>query len=128
MFRFHKPQNVVTLFHRPSSAASSRVLTLLKQVNATAVAGATEDQASDHSKQLKAQEDQVDFKLDITEEPPTSDQVQAIFEYLGADASKVVKGASTVDDAKSIMKKNADAFQRPLILAMLRDLPKDGTA
>lgn len=52
---------VITLFHSPKSPASTRVHTLLKQTNATAVAHATEDQASDHSKQTELE--RTDFEL-----------------------------------------------------------------
>jgi len=44
---------VITLFHAPSNQASIRAHTLLKQAAATSQATATEDQASDHTKQSK---------------------------------------------------------------------------
>jgi hypothetical protein len=51
----------VTLFHNPTLPASTRVHTLLKQLNATPVAHATEDQASDHKTQSKLE--RTDFEL-----------------------------------------------------------------
>lgn len=54
-------KDVVTLFHNPKLPTSTRVHTLLKQLNATSVAHATEDQASDHSKQSKLE--RTEFEL-----------------------------------------------------------------
>lgn len=54
-------KDVITLFHAPKNPVSTRVYTLLKQANATAVSHATEDQASDHSKQSKLE--RTDFEL-----------------------------------------------------------------
>lgn len=54
-------KDVITLFHAPKNPVSTRVHTLLKQLNATAVAHATEDQASDHSKQSKLE--RTEFEL-----------------------------------------------------------------
>lgn len=54
-------KDVVTLFHNPKLPTSTRVHTLLKQLNAASVAHATEDQASDHSKQSK--QERTDFEL-----------------------------------------------------------------
>ena len=97
-------KNVVTLFHRPSSAASTRVLTLLKQANAQSVSHATEDQASSHDAQSKLQ--RAEFELDVTEAPPTSDQLKSIVEYLGgaASISKVIRGAQDESDALQRLK------------------------
>ena len=54
-------KDVITLFHSPSNPASTRVHTLLKQLNATSQAHATEDQASDHGSQSKLE--RTDFEL-----------------------------------------------------------------
>jgi len=141
MFRFHKSLDVITLFHKPSSAASTRVFTLLKQASAEASSPATEDQASDHGHQDKAQRSE--FELDVTESAPTSDQLRSILEYLGGKpASAVVQGARDEADAMKKLKENADSFTRPLtvdwnngravvgdnkseILNMIRSLPKE---
>jgi arsenate reductase-like glutaredoxin family protein len=103
----------VTLFHKPSNEASIRVLTLLKQANAQYVAHATEDQASSHKAQDKAE--RTEFELDVTEAPPTSDQLKNILEYLGGSASKVVQGASDESDALRRLKADGDTFQRPIV-------------
>ncbi|KZF20850.1 DUF1687-domain-containing protein [Xylona heveae TC161] len=141
MFRFHKSLDIITLFHKPSSAASTRVLTLLKQASAEASSGATGDQASDHAQQNKSQ--RTEFQLDVTEETPTSDQLRSILEYLGPNkAGTLVKGATNEADAKKILSQTPDSFIRPLtvdwdngravagdneseILRMLRSLPKE---
>lgn len=52
---------MITLFHQPSNPASVRVYTLLKQAAATSQAHATEDQASDHTKQAKLE--RTEFEL-----------------------------------------------------------------
>lgn len=54
-------KDVVTLFHNPKLPASTRVHTLLKQLNATSVSHATEDQASSHQKQSKLE--RTEFEL-----------------------------------------------------------------
>ncbi|KAF2465881.1 uncharacterized protein BDR25DRAFT_306384 [Lindgomyces ingoldianus] len=144
LFGEHGAKNVVTLFHKPSSQPSTRVLTLLKQANAQSVAHATEDQASSHQAQSKLE--RAEFTLDVTEAPPTADQLKNILEYLGSPlsgaAGKVIRGAVDESDAMRKLKEDADAFQRPLvvdwhqgkavvgeneseILALLRSIPKE---
>jgi arsenate reductase-like glutaredoxin family protein len=113
LFWQHGAKNVVTLFHKPSNEASTRVLTLLKQANAQSVAHATEDQASSHHAQNKAE--RTEFELDVTEEPPTSDQLKSILEYLGGSPGKVVQGASDESDALRRLKADGNTFQRPLV-------------
>jgi len=141
MFRFHKGLDVITLFHKPSSPASIKVQALLKQAAATAGSHATEDQASDHSHQTPHPLRQ-EFDLDITEEPPTTDQVKSILEFVGAQkASTIIKGAKDEADALKKLRADAESFQRPVtvdwnngrvvpgdneseILKMLDSLPK----
>ncbi|KUJ23240.1 DUF1687-domain-containing protein [Mollisia scopiformis] len=140
MFRFHKTLDVITLFHKASSPASLRVHTLLKQVSANASEHATEDQASDHSHQTKPNRPQ--FELDVTEEPPTQDQLKSILEYVGArNAGTIIKGARDEADAMKKLKESSENFQRPVtvdwsngkavaganeseILKMIESLPK----
>jgi arsenate reductase-like glutaredoxin family protein len=104
----HGAKNVVTLFHKPSNAASTRVLTLLKQANAQAAAHATEDQASSHEAQNKLE--RVEFELDVTEAPPTGDQLKNIIDYLGGPSavSKVISGAQDEADAVRRLKADGD--------------------
>ena len=112
-------KNVVTLFHKPSSTASTRVLTLLKQTNAQAVSHATEDQASSHQAQSKLE--RVEFDLDVTEAPPTADQLKSILEYLGGPgaASKVIQGANDEADAMRRLKADGEKFERPVVGVLL---------
>lgn len=91
-----------------------RVLNLLKQAQANASTTTTIDQASDNSTQAEAE--QAEFTFEAQEEPPTSDQVETILEYLGADsAGKVVQGATTQEEALKKFKMNANSFSKPLV-------------
>jgi arsenate reductase-like glutaredoxin family protein len=112
----HGAKNVVTLFHKPSNQASTRVLTLLKQANAQSVAHATEDQASSHKAQDQAE--RTEFELDITEAPPTTDQLKNILDYLGGGsaAGKVISGAENETDAMRRLKADGEAFHRPCVV------------
>ncbi|KAF1949224.1 hypothetical protein CC80DRAFT_520707 [Byssothecium circinans] len=142
IFGEHGAKNVVTLFHKPSSTASTRVLTLLKQANAQSVAHATEDQASSHHSQNK--EERLEFDLDVTEAPPTGDQLKTILDYLGGPsaAGKIISGAQDEADAIRRLKADGESFARPLvvdwnqgkavageneseILSLLRSIPKE---
>ncbi|KAH7392756.1 thioredoxin-like protein [Pyrenochaeta sp. MPI-SDFR-AT-0127] len=116
LFGENGAKNVVTLFHKPSNQASTRVLTLLKQANAQSVSHATEDQASSHDAQNKAE--RTEFELDVTEAPPTPDQLKNILEYLGGPsaAGKLISGASDESDALRRLKADGDVFQRPLVV------------
>ncbi|KAM0543395.1 hypothetical protein ACHAPJ_012354 [Fusarium lateritium] len=115
MFRFHKTLDIVTVFHKASSPASVRVANLLKQVSANATSGATLDQASDHSAQTTPIRDQ--FELNITEDPPTDDQVKTILEYVGTSGiSNVIKGANTEKDALRKFKESKENFVRPVVV------------
>ncbi|KAI4219992.1 MAG: hypothetical protein L6R36_007936 [Xanthoria steineri] len=116
MFRFHKSLDVITLFHKASSPASIRAQTLLKQISAHASESATEDQASDHAAQNKFQ--RTEFELNVTEDPPTSDQLRTILEYVGSGggrAGQIVDGATGETDAVAKLKENPDSFQRPVV-------------
>jgi arsenate reductase-like glutaredoxin family protein len=110
----HKTLDVVTLFHKPSLASSVKVHALLKQASAVASEHATEDQASDHTAQTHPTRQP--FELNITEDPPTSDQLKSILEYVGAQrAGTIVKGAKDEADALRKLKENANNFQRPVV-------------
>lgn len=110
----HGVKNVVTLFHKPSSQASLRAHTILKQANAHAISTATEDQASSHDAHNKAQ--RIEFELDVTEEPPTADQLKSILEYLGGPSAvgRVIEGAKDEKDALRMLKADGNTFKRPL--------------
>ena len=107
---------LLALFHKPSIPASLRVLTLLKQVSAHASETATEDQATDHTHQNKLQ--RTEFELNITEDPPTVDQLRTILEYMGAsNASRLVEGAKDSENAIQRLRENPKTFRPPLVSA-----------
>jgi hypothetical protein len=90
------------------------VAALLKQTSANATESATEDQASDNSAQTNT--GRQDFELNITEDPPTTDQLQTILEYVGKSGiSSIVKGATTETEALRKFRENNDNFQRPVV-------------
>ncbi|KAL2689700.1 hypothetical protein Neosp_003760 [[Neocosmospora] mangrovei] len=111
MFRFHKTLDIVTVFHKASSPASVRVANLLKQVSANATAGATLDQASE-TKPAREQ-----FELNVTEDPPTDDQVKTILEYVGTSGiSNIIKGANNEKEALKKFKESRENFLRPVVV------------
>ncbi|KAL9596105.1 MAG: hypothetical protein Q9179_004736 [Wetmoreana sp. 5 TL-2023] len=113
----HKSLDVITLFHKASSPASVRAHTLLKQISAHASENATEDQATDHSSHNKFQ--RTDFELNVTEDPPTSDQLRTILEYVGPGggrAGQIVEGAADEADALKRLKEDPSRFKQPVIV------------
>lgn len=110
----HKTLDTITLFHKPSVAASTRVLTLIKTAKSTAAESATEDQASDHSHHTHPHRE--DFDLEVTEAAPTKDQLRTIFDYVGTNrVTDLVAGAKDEKDAMTRIAANPDAFQRPVV-------------
>ncbi|KAF7548620.1 hypothetical protein G7Z17_g6953 [Cylindrodendrum hubeiense] len=106
MFRFHKTLDIVTLFHKASSPASARVASLLQKASANATAGAATTQATREQ-----------FELNITEEPPTDDQVKTILEYIGPSGiASVIPGATDVKDALRKFKESNGNFIRPVVV------------
>ncbi|KAI1645852.1 DUF1687-domain-containing protein [Daldinia loculata] len=117
MFRFHKTLDIVTVFHKAGSPASTRAATLLKQISANATETATEDQASDHSHQTHPKLSRQEFELNITEEPPTADQLKTILEYVGKNKiGSIVQGASTENEALKKFRESKENFKRPVIV------------
>jgi hypothetical protein len=94
---------------------------MLKQAHATSVSHSTEDQASSHAAQGKAERQE--FELDVTEAPPTADQLKNILEYLGGSgsakgdvtAAKIVQGARDERDAVRRVEESGEAFLRPVV-------------
>lgn len=57
-----------------------------------------------------------EFELNVTEEPPTSDQLRTILEYIGErKASEVINGAKDTDDAIQKLKENTKRFRAPVV-------------
>lgn len=59
----------------------------------------------------------MEFELDVTDAPPTSDQLKNILEYLGGPSavSKVIKGAQNESDAMKKLEADGEAFERPVV-------------
>lgn len=62
----------------------------------------------------------MEFDLDVTEAPPTTDQLKSILEYLGGPgaASKVIQGAKDEADAMRKLKADGETFERPVVSAL----------
>lgn len=59
-----------------------------------------------------------DFELNVTEEPPTKDQLRSILEYIGARRAKdVIEGAKDEADAMARLVEDSSRFQRPIVRA-----------
>lgn len=88
-----------------------RVSNLLKQASTSAQTNAVND--------ASARRDP--FELNITEDAPTSDQVETILQYVGQNgASQVVKGARDDKDALRKFKENKENLLRPLVSIVMR--------
>ena len=92
-----------------------RVATALRQASAAASETSTEDQASDHTAQSNAVR-RPEFKLEITETPPTADQLRTILDYVGKQrAGTIVEGAADEQEALRMYRENAERLRRPLV-------------
>lgn len=57
-----------------------------------------------------------EFDIDITEAPPTTDQLRTMLEYMGPNsANKFVQGATSDADATKRLKESGEAFKRPVV-------------
>ena len=109
---------MITLFHKPAVPASVRAHTLLKQISAHAIETATEDQATDHTHQNKLQ--RTEFELNVTEDPPTKDQMRTILEYVGGKkASQLIDGARDEADALKKLGEDGGKFRQPVVSWLL---------
>jgi len=105
---------VITIFHKPSYAPSTRVLNLLKQSRANSAVSSTIDQAAPTSPE--ASKEREEFELDVQEAPPTEDQLKSILEYVGSqNIGDVVKGAMTEVEALRVFERDNGSFARPLV-------------
>ncbi|KAL1992850.1 hypothetical protein VTN49DRAFT_3606 [Thermomyces lanuginosus] len=118
MFRLHKTLDVITLFHKPSLPSSTRVLNILRMASAAASETTTMDQASDQTNTIDNRRGE--FQLDVTEAPPTPDQMRNILDYLaakGVKPSAVVPGARNAEDAiKRVKESDANGIVRPIVV------------
>ncbi|KAK9244626.1 thioredoxin-like protein [Lipomyces tetrasporus] len=95
---FNSARSVVTLFHSPTSSASRQALQLLKK----------------HIEGSK----QKYFDLDVTEGPPTKDQLKTILNYTGEQkVSTIVPGAASLSEAALILENGgANKLLHPIIV------------
>lgn len=57
-----------------------------------------------------------EFELNVTEDPPTSDQLRTILEYVGGTRAKdVVDGARSEGDAISTLRQDPSKFKAPVV-------------
>ncbi|KAK9369423.1 thioredoxin-like protein [Lipomyces kononenkoae] len=95
---FNSARCVVTLFHSPTSSASRRTLQLLKKH----IEGSSRKY----------------FDLDVTEGPPTRDQLKTILNYTGEQKiGSIVPGAASLSDATLILQHGgADKLLHPIVV------------
>lgn len=62
-----------------------------------------------------------EFKLDVTENPPTSDQLRTILEYVGGQRAKeVVDGARNEIDAIRTVGQDPSKFKPPVVSVFIQ--------
>lgn len=111
MFGFRKSKDIIQLFSKAGQPDSLKVANLLKQISAASANISAADQPAGQAPIRD------EFELQITEDAPTADQLETIFDYVGAPGiPQVIQGASNRKDAVALFKKNANAFKRPLIV------------
>jgi arsenate reductase-like glutaredoxin family protein len=100
-----KSLDVIQLFHKAGSPTSTKAADLLKRISIRASESASEDKASRDP-----------FELQVTEEPPTQDQLQTMLDYAGDKGiSSIVEGASTSSEALRLVRENVDKLRRPIV-------------
>lgn len=123
----NQPKSIdpITLFHNPTLTSSTHALTVLKQAATIASETATEDQASDYTNHAKNQRSE--FQLEVSSEPPTTDQLRNILDYASAEGKgkaverknyvpgEIVKGARDAEDALKRFKEDQNRFVRPIV-------------
>lgn len=84
-------------------------------------ASAEASEGSEAASQIPGTRDQArvqrkDFELDVTESPPTGDQMRSILEYVGAKrAGDLVKGAKGEAEAMRRVMDSGETFVRPVV-------------
>ena len=108
-------KNVITIFHKPSSPSSKRVLDLLKQHQTTPAATQNDNKASNHTSQNQAGRN-ANFELDVSEANPTSDQLRSILDFVGdQNIGELIPGEEDSRRAIEKMAQDAESFQRPVV-------------
>lgn len=107
----HQPKtiDVITLFHRPSLPSSVRVLNLLRDASARPAGGLTDKKR------------QSPFELDVSEAPPTPDQLRTILDYVEGDKSMdLVDGAKSEGEAIEKLEEDPKRFKAPVVCCLAR--------
>lgn len=69
-----------------------------------------------------------EFELNVTEDPPTSDQLRTILEYVGGTRAKdVVDGARNEGDAMRTLSQDPSKFKAPVVRIQGRNTLRVGT-
>lgn len=69
-----------------------------------------------------------EFELNVTEDPPTSDQLRTILEYVGGTRAKdVVDGAKNEGDAIRTLIQDSSKFKAPVVRLQGRKTVRIGT-
>ncbi|KAL1901234.1 hypothetical protein Cpir12675_000600 [Ceratocystis pirilliformis] len=103
MIRFPRAIDIVTLFSKAGSPASTRIAQSLKNA---AIASANADSNM-----------RVPFEVDVTEQAPTEDQVRTILSYVGANGiSSIISGATSEAEALKKYKLAPESFRRPVVV------------
>jgi len=116
----HKTLDIITLFHRAGSPASTRVANLLRQVYANASKTTTLNRAGDAISQTYVRDEP--FELNVTEDAPTFDQLRTMLEYAeqsGEEIPKIVEGAGNVIQALKAFENSREVFKRPVVSILL---------
>ena len=75
------------------------------------------DQASDNAPQAHVRDEP--FELNVTEDPPTADQLRTMLEYAEqsgeGEIAKIVEGANNVTQALKAFEKSKESFSRPVV-------------
>lgn len=102
-------------------------MTFLQQHQANAQNPTTKDQAGAQAAPSATQK--ANYELDVQEDVPTGDQLKSILEYAGiGKAGTIVEGARDTTDAMERVKRDAAAFNRPIVCHLIfsRDSEEHG--
>jgi arsenate reductase-like glutaredoxin family protein len=109
-----KAKDVITLFHSPTSSASARAAALLKEASTAVSAKAGGEPSTIGGKPVSTS--RPEFDVEITEKPPTNDQLSTILSYIQPTMiSQIVKGATSESEALKKFNDDARNFQRPVV-------------
>ncbi|TGZ85391.1 hypothetical protein EX30DRAFT_337756 [Ascodesmis nigricans] len=108
MFNFGRTLDVLTLFHAPKRADSTKILNTLRAAKETA----------EDSDTLPS------FEIEVIEAPavPTATQLKTILEYVGGHkVGSIVKGASSEKHAVKLLEEGGEISSERLLRPLLVD-------